>query len=289
MKNIHTLIPDIYKMLPKKDGWFTDQIASQLADDIVRRLKTNFNEPATPPTLRLSRMGPMCPRALWCSIHKPEEAEELPPWAHMKYSFGHIEEAKALALARASGHSVEGEQDEVHVDGVKGHRDCVLDGCIVDVKSVHSRYLSKLKNASVDEMDAFGYLSQLDGYLLGSHADPLVTVKDRAYLWLIDRQMGHMRLYEHRLREDHIRRRVAESKRVVGLDSPPPCTCGTVAEGASGNRRLDTKASYSQFKYFCFPDLRTFIYANGPVYLTKVARKPEVIEVDRYGKTVQTY
>jgi len=39
---------------------------------------------------------------------------------------------------------------------------------------------------------------------------------------------------------------------------------------------LTTRASYSMYKHCCFPKLRTFLYADGPVYLTKVVRKPDV-------------
>jgi hypothetical protein len=134
--------------------------------------------------------------------------------------------------------------------------------------------------------DPFGYLEQLDAYLLGSVGDDLVTVKDRAYLLAIDKQLGHMCLYEHQLRAQHIRSRISAYKDIVSLDTPPVCECGTVPDGKSGNIRLDTKASYNIYKHTCFPNLRTFLYASGPVYLTKVVRKPDVPEVDKFGQLV---
>ena len=73
---------------------------------------------------------------------------------------------------------------------------------------------------------------------------------------------------------------------LVALPEPPRCTCGTVPDGKSGNFKLDVKASYSPYKYVCFPSLRTFLYSDGPRYLTKVTRKPDVIEVDKNGKVV---
>ncbi len=227
-------------------------------------------------------MGPRCPKALWYSIHHPELAEPLPAQAIFKYSYGHAIENLAIQLAKLAGHTVEGEQDELIVDGIKGHRDCVIDGCVVDVKSTTSIGFQKFKDKSLLEKDDFGYLDQLDGYLVGSLSDPLVTVKDKGYLWAIDKNLGHMCLYEHHVRQASIVKRIAEYKRIVGQHAPPVCTCGTVPDGKSGNERLDTRASYSAFKHACFPSLRTFIYANGPVYLTKVVRTPDVPEVHKH-------
>ena len=274
-------------MIQRKDGWFNEQLCNRLASDIANRLRTSLNDSREQkPTLRLSAMGPRCPCALWHSIHRPSEAEALPPWAEVKYSFGHVLEALALVLSRAAGHEVTGEQDEISVDGIRGHRDCVIDGCIVDVKGVSSIGFKKFKDGSLAQTDSFGYLDQLDGYILGSAGDPLVRVKDRGYLLAIDKTLGHMCLYEHRLREDHIRKRINEYKNVVGLVKPSECTCKSVPDGKSGNLRLDVKASYSPFKFACQPHIRTFIYSDGPHYLTKVVRKPDVMEVDRYGRRV---
>lgn len=283
---ISTLIPDIQQLVTRKDGWFNEQLAGTLSKDLSVRLSEHFNKPEQTPSLRLSQMGPRCPKALWHSIHTPEQAEALPPWAEIKYSFGHVLEALAITLAKAAGHEVVGEQDAVYVDGITGHRDCVIDGCVVDVKSTASRSFQKFKDGSLRDSDSFGYLDQLDGYLVGSLNDPVVKVKDKGYLLAIDKQLGHMALYEHTLRERSIRDRIAEYKRIIDLPSPPACECGTVPEGKSGNIRLDTKASYSLFKYCCFPDCRTFLYASGPVYLVKVVRKPDVPEVDKHGEIV---
>jgi len=282
MKRIQTLIPDIYYTLQRKDGWWTDELKEGFAKEVALRIQLQFGAKERG-TLRLSKMGPQCPRSLWYSVHHPELAEPLPPWAHIKYSFGHLIEALTVSLAKASGHSVTGEQDAVHVDGIVGHRDCVIDGCIVDVKSAASRSMQKFKDGSIVQSDLFGYLDQLDGYVVGSADDPLVTVKDKGYILAVDKQLGHMVLYEHIVRPDNIVRRIALYKEIVGRVSPPACTCEVVPDGASGNLKLGTAASYSAYKHMCFPALRTFLYAGGPVYLTRVVRKPEVPEVDKLG------
>lgn len=273
-KHIHTLVNDIYDLISK----------SEITFDVTTRIGNNPEQKKR--GLRLSGMGPKCPRALWYSVHHPELAEPLPPYALVKYSYGHIIEAQTIHLARAAGHEVTGEQDELTVDGVSGHRDCVIDGCIVDVKSTSSRGYDKFKTGSIKYDDSFGYLDQLDGYLVGSLQDDLVRVKDTAYLLAIDKTLGHMCLYEHKLREQSIRERIRDYKAIISLSEPPHCTCETVPDGRSGNIKLGTTASYSAYKHCCFPSLRTFLYASGPVYLTKVVRKPDVVEVDKHGKVI---
>lgn len=290
MTSIHTLIPDIQYLITTK-GWLTDSLSKEFSLEVARRLSESFNSSLRKPTLRLSQMGPKCPKALWHSIHTPELAEKMPAWVENKFAFGHIIEAWAITLAKAAGHNVTGEQDELIVDGVTGHRDCVIDGCIVDVKSASSKSFKKFQTKSFEAYDDFGYLDQLDGYLRGSLEDSLVTVKDRGYLFAIDKQLGHMCTYEHAYRENSILRRIDDYKRIVGQSDPPACGCGTEEDGESGNIKLDVRASYSAYKYVCFPGLRTFLYANGPRYLTKVVRRPTnkdgpIAEVDKHGHPV---
>lgn len=289
--NIHTLVPDIHRFVLDKKGKFDDVLTRELSEGIAKRVQDNLSETARTPTLRLSQMGPRCPCALWNSIHHPELAEPLPASAQIKYLYGHVLEALAITLSKAAGHSVTGEQDELVVDGIKGHRDCVIDGCVVDVKSASSLSFNKFKDGSLKDSDSFGYLDQLDGYLVGSMDDPLVTNKELAYILAIDKTLGHMCIYEHRVRPDSIRQRIEFSKQVIARSTPPDCTCGTVKDGESGNIKLDVKASYSPYKHCCFPKLRTAVYSGGPRFFTRVDKWPSykgvpLLEVDKNGNRV---
>ena len=40
------------------------------------------------------------------------------------------------------------------------------------------------------------------------------------------------------------------------------------------------ECSYCQFKDACWPNLQTYVYARGPVHLTKVVREPKVDKQD---------
>lgn len=294
MPQISTLIKDIHELVGKDDraqggaeGWFDSAIAKEFSGELGLRLVADLAPRNKVPTLRLSQMGPKCQKQLWHSIHTPELSEPLPPSARIKFSYGHIIEALVIAMAKAAGHEVLGEQDELYVDGVTGHRDCVIDGCIVDVKSSSTLSFKKFKDKTIAENDSFGYLDQLDGYLVGSANDDLVRTKDTAYLLAVDKQLGHLTLYEHTLREASIRARIRDYKAIVALSRPPSCTCEQVPDGLSGNIKLGTRASYSSFKHCCFPHLRTFLYSGGPRYLTKVVRLPkDVPEIDKNGKLV---
>lgn len=289
MPSISTLIPDIYRNIENDKNWFTPERVSDFSSNLEQALKASAEERL--PALRLSKMGPRCPRQLWYSIHHPELAETFKGWALIKFTYGHILEHLVLELAKAAGHEVTGEQDACILDGVEGHRDCVIDGCVCDIKSCSSRMFEKFKDKSIHQDDPFGYLDQLDGYVVAAAEDSLVRVKDKGYIIAVDKTLGHLALYEHHIRERSIRERITEYKRIVNLEQPPGCTCGVVADGKSGNFKLDTKASYSAYKHCCFPGLRTFLYASGPVYLTKVVKRPQphILEVDKDGKVVYNY
>jgi hypothetical protein len=292
VKSIHTLIPDIYRTI-ENDQWFTQEVSERFGREVGSKLVETFGSRDKVSSLRLSKVGAHCPCQLWHSVHTPMAAERLPAWVRIKFAYGHILEALVIDMAKAAGHLVEGEQDEIIFDGVKGHRDCIIDGAIVDVKSANSRSFQKIKAKQVRTDPFLGaYLDQLDGYVAGSVMDPRVLVKDRGYLLAIDKTLGHLTLYEHITSEESIRELIRHSRDIVSLDRPPQCTCETEADGVSGNVRLGTTASYNAFKYCCWPQLRTFLYSDGPRYLTKVVRRPcrsdgtLIPEIDRNGNFV---
>ncbi len=290
MKSIYQLIPDIYRLVGTRDGWFTTEIAQALSAEISLKLQTNFGPREDRKTLRLSKSGPICPKHLWHSVHTPELAEPLNPQAVVKFAYGHIIESMALALAKAADHEVTGEQDELTVLDIKGHRDCVIDGYIVDVKSCSKPMFDRIQRKALAYEDDFGYLDQLDGYMVGSAEDDLVRHKSVAFIWAIEKVTGAMCLYEHHLRYDHIVERLALHKAIVARSTPPACTCKEVKDGESGNLKLDVKGSYSPFKWVCKPGLRRFNYADGPHFLTRVVRHPaaHILEFDKHGQRVYT-
>jgi hypothetical protein len=278
----------------KENGWFTEELSRLLSLDLAGRLRGQLGEKRHRPTLRMSGLGSRCPRALWYSIKHPELGEALPPWAEIKFAFGHIIEGLTLTLAKAAGHRVEGEQDELKFEGITGHRDAVIDGVTTDVKSASSLSFQKFKTLDYSLVDSFGYLEQLDCYTLGALDDPLVISKDKGCILAIDKQLGHMHLYEHNVtseRAENIRARIRYYKTVVSMDHPPKCECETQPVGNSGNIKLGWKASYNPYKWECFPNLRAFKYSGGLDYFSKVVKRPfnkygPLPEIDRHGHTI---
>ncbi|MGW8178763.1 MAG: hypothetical protein ACWGQW_08375, partial [bacterium] len=186
-----------------------------------------------------------------------------------------ILEELLLFLAEAAGHRVEGTQSELDVGGIKGHRDAVIDGMLVDVKSASTYSFNKFRQGLTPDADAFGYLDQLQSYLYASQDDDVVTVKDRAAFLVVDKTLGHICLDVHEINNKDYSAVVAEKISVVESPEVPPRAFEDEKDGASGNRKLGLQCSYCDAKHLCWPGLRVFGYSNGPRFLTTVKKRPQ--------------
>lgn len=221
----------------------------------------------------MSNLGTKCLRKLWYTVNQSEKAEPLRPEARLKFLYGDIIETLILWLAKLAGHEVKGEQDELEINGVKGHRDAVVDGITVDVKSASSYSFRKFESGLKSSEDAFGYLDQLGAY---EYAGEKGT--DSAFI-AVDKTLGHITVDKHKdLGKKDYAKFVRERQAIVGQPNPPERGYFDEPDGKSGNRKLGMECSYCPFKSECWPGLRTFIYSNGPRYLTKVIREPDVPE-----------
>ena len=192
MKKIDTLIRDINKTLKGMGGW--DGIRGQsLGYGISLIANQRFSKPQEPRGyLSLSSVGTPCKRKLWYKINRTDEGEELTPNTFLKFFYGDMIEELVLQLAIASGHDVTGEQDRLDVHGLKGHRDAVIDGMTVDVKSCSSYAFKKFKEGRLRDDDPFGYISQLSSYVYAGQNDPLVTDNVRGAFLAVYKQNGHI-------------------------------------------------------------------------------------------------
>lgn len=233
------------------------------------------------PALRMSNIGSPCERKLWYSINASEQREELPPATRMKFLFGDILEALLLFLAEAAGHDVQGTQDTQEIEGVKGHRDAVIDGVVVDAKSASTYSYKKFENHELESNDPFGYIDQLQSYLYAGQTDDIVTDKERAAFLVIDKTLGNICLDVHKKKDFPYDALYRYKKEVVNSPEVPERGFEPEADGKSGNKKLGTNCSYCDFKSVCHPNLRTFLYSNGPRFLTHIAKVPDVPEVNR--------
>lgn len=256
----------------------SDEDAKAFGDSMASLMKSRLVRTPREPTLRMSSIGKPA-RQLWYEINKPEVAEPLHPNAYIKFLIGDIYEEVILFLAAQSGHRVEGQQDELDLFGIKGHRDAVIDGMTVDVKSASPFSFKKFEEGLTPDKDAFGYLQQISNYTEAGQDDPLVTIKDRSAFLAANKVTGDLHLDIHNKSKSPIEDIIKYKKEVVLLPEPPERCFEPEPMGKSGNMALGVNCSYCAFKRECHPGLRTFLYSYGPKFLTTVVEEPRVPEV----------
>lgn len=279
-KSIESLVPDIYTLVDKGtkiDEEGLHKAVHSLA--AILRYRLGEDREKSRSTLRMSNIGSECDRKLWYQVNTPDAAEPLPPNVRIKFLYGDLIEWLILYLAELAGHKVEGEQDELDIGGIKGHRDAIIDGVLVDVKSANSRSFDKFKYHKLEQDDPFNYLYQLSLYLEGSKHDENLKIKKEGAFLAVDKEMGHIVLDKYKKLDIDYDKFIAEKKAKVAQSDPPRRRYFPVPHNKSGNLQLDTECRYCPYKQTCWPELRTYLYANGPVYLTKVIVEPNVPEI----------
>lgn len=278
-KDIYTLIPDIYAMLEqgvdvdKSDMQeFLDDFASQVREAAAIILQEGQRKGKT--NLRLSQIGKP-DRQIWYGA-KGVEGEPLNGQTKIKFAMGHLLEALLILFTKAAGHTVEGEQDEVTVEGVLGHQDCIIDGVLTDIKSASSFAFKKFKENRLTEDDPFGYIAQISAYAT-KRGDT------EAAFFAIDKNSGELALTKvHELEMIDASKRINYLKGVTASDTPPERCYNDVPDGTSGNRKLAIGCVFCSYKTKCWDNIRAFKYSNGVRYLTNVARVPDVEEITDY-------
>lgn len=279
MKSINTLVEDIYGLFGKEDYIPLEDAVAEFGHKLSSKVSSRIAETRGKQSLRLSNMGTPCERQLYYRVNYHDEAAPLPPEVRMKFLMGDILEELLLFMAAEAGHTVTGEQDEVSINGVLGHRDAVIDGVLVDVKSASSFSFNKFNSGLDLDSDSFGYLGQLSSYLYASRNDPLVLDKDGAAFLVIDKTLGKICLDYHRFSRIDYDRVANQKKEMVSSPVPPARGFKPEPDGKSGNMKLGVNCSYCDFRKKCHPGLRTFMYYSGPRFLTSTVRTPDVPEI----------
>ncbi len=278
MAELKTLPKDIYDLFnPDEDHVPSEENLEEFCTNLKELLRQRLAK-YTPPNnpLRFSALGKPN-RQVWYDAHPIEGGKEkLVPKTYIKFLYGDIIEQLILFLTREAGHEVSHTQEQVEVDGVKGHIDAIVDGVVVDVKSASSFGYKKFKENSVTEDDPFGYVAQLSGY-----ADVLTPGKAGAWI-ANDKVAGDIcvsPLSATIIKHHTPGPRIAELKEVIKSETPPERCYEDVPDGKSGNRKLSTPCSYCGHKFRCWDNLRAFAYSTGPRFLTNVAKVPDVPEI----------
>ena len=277
---IDTLVSDIYALFdPKKEHVCNEDNLERFCQDLKQTLRERLSHKPEPEggesVLRFSALGKP-DRQLWFDAHPDGSHEEMTAKTYYKFLYGDVIEQLVLFLAREAGHSVESQQTEINVDGVKGHVDAIIDGVLVDAKSASPYGYQKLVKGTVFEDDPFGYVAQLSGY-----ADVLTPGKPAAWL-AVEKVSGDIAVVDlplSKIKENPPAPRIAHLREVLASPEPPPFCYQPVPDGVKGNMKLPTACSYCKWKHRCHPGLRTFLYSNGPRFLTTVVKTPDVLEV----------
>lgn len=283
MKDISTLVTDIFGLIQNGTDKLTDEDYDNFGKNVAALLKRRLTEPSEEKptfTLRMSNIGSPCVRKLYLEKNEHAEKEPLNGPTLLKFMYGDVIEEMLLFLAKASGHTVEGQQDEQSIAGIKGHRDCVIDGMLVDVKSASTFSFQKFEEGKLDQDDPFGYVVQGNSYLYAGQDDPLITNKDQFAFLVMDKTLGNVCLDIHQKKDWDLEKAYKQRIEILDGDALPERIEGSsVPEGKSGNMKLSTYCSYCDVKNVCYPELRTFLSSRGPLYLTEVKREPKMYEV----------
>jgi|TARA_B110000211_G_scaffold75727_1_gene88643 hypothetical protein len=283
MKNINTIVEDIYELFNLTPIERDEKEVDDLIDNFGEMLKVHIKEfmyskPRTSGNLRLSAIGKP-DRQLWYDVNTETTEEKLPPSTRIKFLYGYILEELLLLCASIAGHTVEDQQKEVTVEGVLGHQDAVIDGVLVDCKSASGFSFKKFESNTIADDDPFGYMAQISAYAQAN------GIAEAAFL-VIDKSTGKICLTPvHSMEMVNASTRVKHLKEVVKGSGVPSKCYAAVPDGKSGNLKLAVGCVYCRHKSMCWSDanqgkgIRTFKYSNGTRELVEVVKTPDVEEV----------
>ncbi len=280
--NVNTLVKDIHNVLGQEGLLVAPSFSDNLVKHYLRQVGKQEEKIRPAKTLYFSELGDVCKRRLWYKTHTPSIGETITPVTRIKFLYGDMLEELVLQLARNAGHSVEGEQQAVEYKddtsgySIRGRIDAIVDGAVVDVKSVTKYSEQKFGDGLKD--DPFGYYAQLNGYAT------VLRNKEMGFL-TIQKELGHIKYWSYGQSDeaflDSFNRAVdAVSNQSDERVAPKP------ASATSKNMKLDVACSYCSFKKECWKDcndgvgLRAFAYSNKVEFLTKVVDVPRVAEID---------
>ena len=276
-KTIDTLIEDIHSSLEDPKHIVSGKAFNEFLDAIKKTIMKAYG-PDQDLYLRMSNVGSP-DRKLWYEFNS-DISKGITAQTRIVFLYGDLIEALLIFMTKEAGHKVTEQQKKVEINGVKGSKDCDIDGELVDIKSASAFNFTKFKTGSILQNDPFGYIPQLSSY---AEADG----RDRAYFFVINKANGEMctlkvegfELINAKERIDHIRR-VIKSK-----DKPIEKCYKPVPDGKSGNMKLAFECGWCPYKYDCWKDtnhglgIRRFQYSDSVRELVEIGKMPKVEEI----------
>ena len=297
-KHIDTLVADMYDVLENdKNHSLETEAITRFAASVAGHYQnavSGVRRPRKDNVIYASELGKKCIRQLAYERTPGVEKEPIRGATLYKFLYGNVIEELTLQLVKSAGHKVTHEQAEFEYVfkvpdtlasteewKVRGRSDCVIDDeAMVDIKSASAFAFRKYTSQGIDkDNDSFGYIEQLDFY------DTLWenTAKVTPNFLFVNKESGALGLVSSPYSASWKTRATTIAKTLSFFNAhskyPERMEGYEVPEGKSGNMKLSTVCSYCPFKKTCHPTVRTFLYANQPVFLTKVVREPKVPEV----------
>jgi len=283
-KTIDTLVDDIYNLF--ENGYdITEEEANEFGQRMAGLITSRLKEAGKKrePRLRLSGIA-KADYKLWYEMKGYEPDTPMLPHTYIKFLFGDIIEELVLSLAKWAGHTVEEEQAEVELNGVKGHKDARIDGITVDVKSASSFSFKKFQQGTMlDNPQGFDqqYLGQIAAYIQADKESGLHPDDTMGAFVVMDKQHGRLTVLKVDAfmmpnmseRIDYIR------NELLPMEEPPAPDYEPEPMGTSGNMVLPNTAGYCDHKFKIYPNLRVFRYSNGLKFFTHVEKEPNVPEI----------
>lgn len=248
MKQINSLVSDVYTLLGEGKKNPSQEYLFGMGNSIVEAVRRQLwmSTSARKASLRMSNLGKPCTRALWYDIKGTHDPEPLSPQTKLKFMIGDVVEAVILYLVKEAGHSVEDQQKEVQIEGIRGHIDARIDGVLTDVKSSSSYGMKKFKNGTLPKDDPFGYISQISGY-----ANALGD--DKGMFLAFDKSSGELATYTHHDLED-TSERIQAVRTALDEEFPPDRPFKSVLDRPSKRQKLAINCSYCAHKKECWHD-----------------------------------
>lgn len=291
-----------HKTNPENIDWFVNRIR-----EVVTRSLGESGK-AKPPRLRASNIGKK-DRELWfefnqkrlgidgtvLQIEHGNEVDDLNSNfidgpTYMKFLYGDIIEAILVLLMKEAGYNLDVSQEELAVDRVTGHADCIVHHSndqreVIDTKSA-SRFAFEPKFVKGDLLngdDAFGYIGQNSHYRQATNADAsgwLAANKDTG-------ELAYLSL--PREKEIDVPERVAHLKKVLREPTPPKEFCYPLEKDKEGNTKLGKGCCYCAFKFNCHEGLRAFKHSGKWTYYTDIKKQPKGEELGAvsYAETTE--
>lgn len=292
MPSIDTLVPDIYKLLdnPNRDWEFDVEREAQLGGRMIRHIRDEISDPdrssRDPNERYVTQFTSSCPRRIWYEAACDERIregmrEKIAGHNRFKFVYGDLIEEVVLYLAELAGHDVADCQKRLTLDmgnfTVAGRIDAIIDGVLIDVKSMEGFSFDRLLKGTWD--DKFGYSRQLGIYyhMLNGEGYQL----DGAGILAVNKVNGRMLV--HKVSKDDMYQGI-KTLHDFSHDPDKFTLPNREVTNKFGNTVLKAGCAYCPFKFDCYKDeggLTVYGYSEGPTFVVGKHKVPKVPDITK--------